>query len=148
MDLNDDCPKDCFSLPKIDQLIDSTAEHELLSFTDAFSGYNQIQMDECDIPNVSFITDQGLYYYIGMPNGLKNVGATYQMIVNKIFKHLISKNMDVYVGHMLIKILLKKSHVDDLNESFELLKKYNTKIKPAKYAFGVSSGKFLGHIVS
>lgn len=48
MDLNKACPKDSFSLPRIDQLVDSTAEHKLLTFMDAFFGYNQIKMDEED----------------------------------------------------------------------------------------------------
>jgi hypothetical protein len=45
-DLNKACPKDSYPLPRIDQLVDSTAGHKLLSFMDAFSGYNQIQMTE------------------------------------------------------------------------------------------------------
>ena len=45
-DLHKACPKDGFPLPKIDQLVDSTAGYSLLSFMDAFSGYNQIPMDE------------------------------------------------------------------------------------------------------
>uniref|UniRef100_A0A2N9GWC8 Uncharacterized protein n=1 Tax=Fagus sylvatica TaxID=28930 RepID=A0A2N9GWC8_FAGSY len=47
-DLNKACPKDSFPLPRIDQLVDSTAGHRLLTFMDAFSGYNQIMMDESD----------------------------------------------------------------------------------------------------
>ena len=76
-DLNDACPKDCFPLPRIDILIEATAGHELLSFMDAFSGYNQIRMDKRDTPKVSFITDQGLYCYIVLPFELKNARATY-----------------------------------------------------------------------
>ena len=48
MDLNKACPKDSFPLPKIDQLVDSIAGHRLLTFMDAFSGYNQIKMVEED----------------------------------------------------------------------------------------------------
>ena len=55
------CPKDSFPLPRIDQLVDSTVGHKLLSFMDAFSGYNQILMDEDDQEKTSFITSQGLY---------------------------------------------------------------------------------------
>jgi hypothetical protein len=59
--LNKACPKDCFPLPRIDQLVDSTARHEVLSFMDAFSSYNQIYMAESDQEKTSFITDRGLY---------------------------------------------------------------------------------------
>jgi len=58
-DLNKACPKDSFPLPRMDVLIDSTSGHELLSFMDAFSGYNQIHMSELDKEKTSFITDRG-----------------------------------------------------------------------------------------
>lgn len=96
-DLNDTCPKDWFSLPRIAICIDVPVGHELLSFMDAFSGYNQIKMDEVDIQKVSFITDQGLSCYIVMLFGLKNASITYQSLINRIFKHLIGKNKEVYV---------------------------------------------------
>ena len=74
--LNKASPKDSFPLPRIDQLVDSTAGHKLLSFMDAFSGYNQILMDEDDQEKISFITSQMLYRYKVMPFRLKNAGAT------------------------------------------------------------------------
>ena len=55
-DLNKTCPKDSFPLPRIDQLVDSTVGHKLLTFMDAFSGYNQIMMDDIDQEKTSFIT--------------------------------------------------------------------------------------------
>ena len=76
-DLNKTCPKDSYPLPRIDQLVDSTVGHQLLSFMDAFSGYNQIKMDEADQEKTSFITSQGLFCYKVMPFSLKNAGATY-----------------------------------------------------------------------
>ena len=76
-DLNRACPKDSFPLPRIDQLVDSTTGHKLLTFMDALSGYNQIMMAEEDQEKTSFITSQGLYCYKVMPFGLKNAGATY-----------------------------------------------------------------------
>ena len=77
-DLNKACPKDSFPLPEIDQLVDATSGHKLLSFMDAFSGYNQIQMAPEDEEHTAFITERGLYCYKVMPFGLKNAGATYQ----------------------------------------------------------------------
>jgi hypothetical protein len=85
-DLNKVCPKDSFPLPRIDLLVDSTSGHNLLSFMDAFSGYNQIRMHEFDQEATSFITDRGLYCIEVMPFGLKNVGAIYQRLVNAMFK--------------------------------------------------------------
>jgi hypothetical protein len=85
-DLNKACLKDSFPLPRMDTLIDSTLGHELLSFMDAFSGYNQIHMHKLDEEKTSFIPNRGLYCYKMMPFGLKNAGATYQSLVNKIFQ--------------------------------------------------------------
>ena len=76
-DLNRACPKDPFGLPRIDQIVDSTAGCELLSFLDCYSGYHQISLKESDQLATSFITPFGAYCYITMPFGLKNAGATY-----------------------------------------------------------------------
>ena len=76
-DLNKACPKDCFPLPKIDQLMDSTSGHAILSFMDAFSRYNQICMDPKDKVHTSFITYFRTYYYKMMPFRPKNFGATF-----------------------------------------------------------------------
>ena len=70
--LNQAYPKDSFPLPKIDQLVDSTVGHKLLTFMDVFSGYNQIQMAEEDQEKTAFVTSQGLYCYKVMSFGLKN----------------------------------------------------------------------------
>ena len=77
-DLNRACPKDSFPLPKIDQLVDATSGFRLLSFMDAFVGYNQIRMAPEDEEHTTFVTPKGLYCYRVMPFGLKNTGATYQ----------------------------------------------------------------------
>ena len=78
IDLKKACPKDCYPLPRIDLLVDVTAGHSLLTFMDAYSGYNQIRMLPADEEKTSFITDQGTYCYRVMPFGLKNMGVTYQ----------------------------------------------------------------------
>ena len=76
-DLNDTCPKDSFPLPRIDQIVDTSAEHGMLSFLDAFSGYHQIPMSLSDAEKTTFLTPHGLFCYNVMSFGLKNVGATY-----------------------------------------------------------------------
>ncbi|KAK2991305.1 hypothetical protein RJ640_024570 [Escallonia rubra] len=147
-DLNRACPKDSYPLPRIDTLIDATSGHQLLSFMDAFSGYNQIRMHADDVAKTAFITDQGLFCYNVMPFGLKNAGATYQRLVDKIFKPLIRKGMEVYVDDMLVKSLQAEDHIADLRQCFTLLREYRMRLNPTKCAFGVSSGKFLGFMIS
>ena len=75
-DLNEACPKDSFPLPRIDQIVDAPAGHEILSFLYAFSEYHQSPMHPL-VEKTTFVTPHGLYYYNVMPFGLKNVGATY-----------------------------------------------------------------------
>ena len=80
-DLNKHCPKDPFGLPRIDQVIDSTAGCVLLSFLDCYSGYHQIALKGEDQIKTAFITPYGAYAYKTMSFGLKNVGATYQRTI-------------------------------------------------------------------
>ena len=83
-----------------------------------------------------------------MPFGLKNAGATYQRLMNKMFAQQIGRNVQVYVDDMLVKSLHENDHLDDLRETFNTLRLYNMKLNPNKCAFGVTAGKFLGFMVS
>ena len=83
-DLNKVCPKDDFPLPRIDQLIDTVAGSEMLSFLDAYSGYHQVWMITGDEEKTSFITPFGTYCFTRMPFGLKNAGATFARLIYKI----------------------------------------------------------------
>ena len=146
-DLNEACLKDSFPLPRIDQIVDALAGHGILSFLDAFSGYHQIPMHPPDAEKTSFITPHGLYCY-SVPFGLKNAGATYQRLVTKIFRPLMSKTMEVYINDMLVKSKEHPNHTKHLLEAFELLRTNGMKLNSLKCAFGVSSGKFLGFMVT
>ena len=87
--LNDVCLKDSFLLPLVDQIVNSTTEHGMLSFLDAFSRYHQIPIFQSNEEKITFVTLHGLYYYKVIPFGLKNANATYQRLITKIFKPLI-----------------------------------------------------------
>ena len=122
-DINRACLKDSFPLPGIDLIVDATAGHELLSFIDAFSGYNQISMDPDDQEKTSFVTGQGTYYNRVMPFGLKNAGATYQRLVNRMFQKKIGMSMEVYIDDMLVKSTTTELHIAHLSEAFQILRK-------------------------
>ncbi|CAA0813340.1 Unknown protein, partial [Striga hermonthica] len=147
-DLNWACPKDSYPLPSIDYMVDATSGHELMSFMDAYSGYHQIPMDPNDEEHTSFYSARRLYCYTMMPFGLKNAGATYQRLVNKMFADQIGRTMEVYVDDMLVKSVFANDHVSHLNEMFSILRDYSMVLNPKKSTFGVGSGKFLGYIVS
>lgn len=111
----------------------------MLSFLDAYLGYNQIHMN---------LIDRGLYCYEVMPFGLKNAEATYQRLVNQMFKKQIRQTMEVYVDDLLVKSKEPAQHLADLNKSFAVLIQYQMKLNLTKCAFRVDSGKFVGFIVS
>ena len=105
-------------------------------------------MFELDEKHTSFITNCGLYYYKAMLFGLKNEGATYQRLVNTMFKDLISKTMEVYVDNMLVNSKVAKDHMTHLGEMFSMLRRYRMKLNLLKCAFRVRSAKFLGFMVN
>ena len=94
------------------------------------------------------VIGQGLYCYKVMSFGLKNASATYQRPVNQMFNKQISRNMEVYVDNMLVKSKEAKTHLEDLQETFDALRRYRIKLNPMKCVFGISLGKFLGFMVS
>ncbi|XP_024013194.1 uncharacterized protein LOC112087515 [Eutrema salsugineum] len=147
-DLNKACPKDSFPLPHIDRLFKATAGNRLLTFMDAFSGYNQILMHPDDREKMVFITYRGIYCYKVLPFRLKNAGTTYQRLVNKMFADQLGKTMEVYIDDMLVKSLEEKDHIVHLPECFEQLNKHNMKLNPTKCRFAVTSGEFLGYLVT
>ena len=147
-DLNKACLKDPFPPPWIDQLVDSASRHARLSFLDAFQGYHQIPMNPTDQEKTAFITPRGTYCYRVMPFGLKNAGSTYQRMVTNMFGHMIGKTVEVYIDDMLVKSLREESHLADLLQVFDILRKNNLRLNESKCTFGVGSGKFLGHVVS
>lgn len=101
--LNKACPKDPFPLPSIDALVDNSSGYEYLSLMDAYSGYNQIPMHRSDEEKTAFITDRGTYCYTMLPFGLKNVVATYQRMMTKIFGNLMGKSVEVYIDDIIVK---------------------------------------------
>jgi len=91
--LNKACPKDTYPLPSIDKLVDGAMGHKILSFLDAYSGYYQIKMHPRDKEDTAFMTEDTKYYYEVMPFVLKNVRATYQRLMEKVFRALIGKSL-------------------------------------------------------
>jgi hypothetical protein len=146
--LNKHCPKDYFPLPRIDQIIDSTASYKCLSFLNAYSGYNQIRLKVEDKDKTAFITPHGVYCYMTMPFGLKNAGATYQRCMQDCLKEQISHNIEVYIDDIVIKTSKEDSLLDDLRETFTNLDRYSIKLNKKKYSFGVPTGQLLGNLIS
>jgi hypothetical protein len=146
--LNKACPKVPFPLPHIDQIVDSTAGCETLSFLDAYSGYHQIKMKESDQVVTSFFTPFGMYCYVTMPFGLRNTGATYQRCMQHIFGEHIGPTVEAYVDDIVVKTKKVSNLINDLDITFKCLRAKNIKLNPEKCVFDVPRGMLLGFIVS
>jgi hypothetical protein len=132
MSLNKACPKDPFALPCIDQVTDSTAGCDLLSFLDAYSGYHRIPLYKPDENKTSFITPYEAYCYVTMPFGLKNAGATYQQTMQRCLQGQIGQNVHAYMDDMVVKTKQNGTLLDDLKETFTNLRRYRMKLNPEK----------------
>ena len=143
-DLNKACSNDNFPFSNFDMLIDTTANHEMFSFMDGFSGYNKIKMDPKDAEITVFKTPIGKFYYTVMPFGLKNAGAIYQRAMTVTFHDMIHDCVKNYVDDLVAKSKKRENHLKHLRKVFERCGKYELKMNPLKCAFGVTEGKFLG----
>ena len=105
-------------------------------------------MFQPDEEKTSFVTPHGICCYNVMSFGLKNAVATYQRLMTKIFRPLIGQTLEVYTDDIVVKNKTKSEHTRYLEETFRLMKTYNMKLNPAKYAFGVNAGKLLGFMIT
>ena len=120
--LNKHCPKDPFGLPRIDEVIVSTAGCKLLSFLDCYSGYHQIALKEDDQIKTSFITPFKAYCYMTMSFGLKNAGATYQRAIQACLKDKIKDDLvEAYVDDVVVKTKEAYTLIDNLERTFTTL---------------------------
>ena len=97
---------------------------------------------------MAFVAPVGNYHYKIMPFGLKNAESTYQRMMTRIFELQMGKSIEVYIDDMVVKSKLVSNHVRDLNDIFEILRKYRLHLNASKCSFGVGSGKFLGYLVT
>jgi hypothetical protein len=146
--LNKHCPKDPFGLPRIDQVVDSTAGCSMLSFLDCYSGYHQISLAKEDEEKTALITPFGAFCYTSMPFGLKNAGATYQRAIQTCLADQWGKRVEAYVDDVVFKIENSENFIEDLQLVFNSLRRYWWKFNPEKCVIGVPAGRLLEFIVS
>ncbi|MCH91574.1 gag-pol polyprotein [Trifolium medium] len=105
-------------------------------------------MSTLDAPHTTFMSNTCNYHYKGMPFGLKNAGATYHRLMDRVFAHQIGKNLEVYIDDMVVKTTREDNHHEDLEDILASVRKYNMRLNPAKCSFGVQAGKFLGFMLT
>ena len=119
--LNKACPQDTFPLPRIDRIVDSTAECDLSCFLDTFSGYHQIKMAVEDVEKTAFLTPCGVYCYTCMTFGLRNAGATFQRLMHIALGQQLRRNAEAYVDGIVVKSREARTLIQDLEETFARL---------------------------
>jgi hypothetical protein len=143
--LNMATPKDEYPMPVVDLLVDGASGYNVPSFMDRHSGYNQIFIAENDVHKTAFRCPGsiGTFECVVMSFGLKNVGATYQRVMNSIFHNMIGKYMKFYIDDVVIKSQDFDEHLRNLEQAFIRMRKHQLKMNPLKCAFGVTVGNFL-----
>jgi hypothetical protein len=138
-DLNKHCLKDPFGLPRIDQVVDSTAGCSMLSFLDCYSGCHHMSLAKEDEEKTAFITPFGAFCYTSMPFGLKNAGATYQRAIQTCLADHWGKRVEAYVDDVVIKIENSENFIEDLQLVFNSLEAQSRKNVSFEYQQGSCS---------
>ena len=142
-------PKVEYVMPIVDMLVNVVANNGILTFMDGYLGFNQIYLAEEDIHKTTFRCPRSIriFEWVVMPFRLKNVGTTYQRVMNLIFHNLIGKNMVVYIDDVVVKLADFSQRLADLEQFFIRMRQHSLKMNLVKCTFGVLAGKFLGFLV-
>jgi len=101
-----------------------------------------------DESKTAFMAEFANYCYKIMSFSLKNVGATYQRLMDRILAPMLGRNVHPYVDNMVVTSEEKDQYIADIEELFTTIAKYNLKLNPEKYVLGVEVGKFLGCLLT
>jgi hypothetical protein len=147
--LNEATPKDEYTMPIADMLINNASGHCVINFLDGNISYNQIFMAEEDMSKTAFHCPGfiGLFEWVVMTFALKNAGTTYQRAMNLIFHNLVGIILEIYIDDVVVKSDSMNNHLADLHLALERMRQYGLNMNPLKCVFGVSTGKFLGFII-
>nr|GEX31746.1 reverse transcriptase domain-containing protein [Tanacetum cinerariifolium] len=124
-DINKACPKEHQSLPMIEQKVKDLHMHRLKCFLNAYKGYHQIPIAGKDKEKTTFYTREGVFYYRRLPFSLKNAGATYERLIDKVFNHQLGRNIEVNAGDIVIKSDAEEEMLADIKENLDGLRAIN-----------------------
>ncbi|GEQ72886.1 hypothetical protein JCM33374_g6574 [Metschnikowia sp. JCM 33374] len=146
--LNANTIRERFPLPLIDDIFDTLAGAKVFSSLDLHSGYHQVRMNAKDVYKTAFVTPYGQYAWRVMPFGLTNAPATFQHLMNHIFRTLLNRSVVIYLDDILVFSKTVEEHRIHLRQVLEILRTHKLVAKAKKCYFFQKELQFLGHVLS
>ncbi|GJZ52702.1 putative nucleotidyltransferase, ribonuclease H [Tanacetum coccineum] len=140
--------KNCYPLPKINDMFDQLQGSQYFSKIDLMSGYHQLRVHDDDIPKTAFRTRYGHFEFIVMPFGLTNAPAVFMDLINQVCRPYLDKFVIVLIDDILIYSRTREEHEMHLGLVLELLKKEILYVKFFKCEFWLQEVQFLGHVIN
>jgi hypothetical protein len=139
--------KNRYPLPRIDDLFDQLRGAQYFSSIDLAQGYHQIRIPPEDVPKTAFRTPIGHFQFKVLCFGLTNAPATFQQVMNQIFRHQVGKFVLVYLDDILIFSKTREEHLQHLDAVLQVLKQHQFYARLHKCFFLQREIEYLGHIV-
>jgi hypothetical protein len=146
--LNAQTRRNQYPLPRMDSLIEGLGGAKVFSTLDLKSGYHQIRISEDDRPKTAFKTPGiGTIQFKVLGFDLTNAPATFQAVMNSVFRDIIGKYVVVCLDDELVFSRNAQEHAEHLEEVFRRLREARLYVKASKCEFKRPEVKFLGHVV-